>query len=289
MRTLERRPVFYVYEHWRPDTDMPFYVGKGYKNRAQEFRKGRNSHHRAVVAELSAVGMCVEVRMVASGLKETEAFAIERSRIEFWRASHVDLVNITDGGHGTAGLRHTDETKKKIRDRRTLQQINHSAETRRKIGEANSVALKGKKNPEHSARMRGRKHSDEHKAAISEGLKGRQVSDETRQKIRIANTGKKSSDETKRRLSLSHKGKSASIETKIKMTLVHISRWAAAPQLKESVSVKMTAWWSDPDNRAKMIKSRKETAANPEYRATLSEAAKAAWARRKEKASAPNS
>lgn len=25
---------FYVYEHWRPDTDMPFYVGKGTGGRA---------------------------------------------------------------------------------------------------------------------------------------------------------------------------------------------------------------------------------------------------------------
>jgi hypothetical protein len=28
--------AFYVYEHWRPDVDLPFYVGKGKGGRAWE-------------------------------------------------------------------------------------------------------------------------------------------------------------------------------------------------------------------------------------------------------------
>ena len=28
MKTIQTGPVFYVYEHWRPDLDVCFYVGK---------------------------------------------------------------------------------------------------------------------------------------------------------------------------------------------------------------------------------------------------------------------
>lgn len=43
-----------------------------------------------------------------------------------------------------------------------------------------SAAKKGKKNPEHSLRLKGKKHSAEHKLAISESLKGRKYSIEHR-------------------------------------------------------------------------------------------------------------
>lgn len=32
--------IFYVYEHWRPDKDVCFYVGKGSKGRARTFIGG---------------------------------------------------------------------------------------------------------------------------------------------------------------------------------------------------------------------------------------------------------
>ena len=38
---------FYVYEHWRPDRDECFYVGKGKGGRANVMY-GRNRHHEAV-------------------------------------------------------------------------------------------------------------------------------------------------------------------------------------------------------------------------------------------------
>jgi len=94
---------FYVYEHWRPDTDVCFYVGKGARGRARRM-KDRNPHHQAVVKKLSKLGMCVEIRMVHSGLTEDEAFAKEVERIAFWRGLGVSLVNRTNGGEGPSGL-----------------------------------------------------------------------------------------------------------------------------------------------------------------------------------------
>lgn len=95
--------IFYVYEHWRPDLDLCFYVGKGQRNRARTF-KYRNQIYSAVAAELSRQGMCIEVRMVASALIEAEAFNIEMDRIAFWRAAGVALANRTDGGEGFSGF-----------------------------------------------------------------------------------------------------------------------------------------------------------------------------------------
>lgn len=95
---------FYVYEHWRPDVDVCFYVGKGCGKRARRFKRG--PHYNRIVKKLAALGMCVEVRMVASGLNESTAFAIEMDRISFWRAAGVKLANRTDGGEGVRGAMH---------------------------------------------------------------------------------------------------------------------------------------------------------------------------------------
>lgn len=93
---------FYVYEHWRLDRDECFYVGKGIKNRAYKMRD-RNAHHRAIMAKLSREGSGMEVRMVATGLTEEEAFSLEVERIAFWRETGADLANRTNGGEGTSG------------------------------------------------------------------------------------------------------------------------------------------------------------------------------------------
>jgi hypothetical protein len=34
--------TFYVYEHWRSDTNLPFYVGKGKGSRATDMANGSN-------------------------------------------------------------------------------------------------------------------------------------------------------------------------------------------------------------------------------------------------------
>jgi hypothetical protein len=102
---------FYVYEHWRLDRDECFYVGKGKGGRAYSM-KNRNRHHQAIVAKLGRIGSAFEVKIVASGLLEETAFMLERERIAFWRASGVDLTNMTNGGDGVRGL--SQEVKDKI-------------------------------------------------------------------------------------------------------------------------------------------------------------------------------
>lgn len=221
--------IFYVYEHWRPDKDVCFWVGKGNGDRAYRFR--RNRHYNNVVAKLAALGMCVEVRLVCSAMIESEAFALERQRIAFWRSIGIELANYTDGGDGVSGYRHSEDARKKIREKRRSQKIVMTADRIEKIKVAQVGRTKGP-NPEHSLRMTGRKHSPEHRAKISAGLKGRPVSEDTRAKLRSSNIGQIRSDSTKERLRVSHLGNRHSQQTRFKMSESQYRRWTKA---KESV------------------------------------------------------
>lgn len=105
--------IFYVYEHWRPDRQECFYVGKGKGGRANELRHNRNRFHKFIQAKLSRLGTAVEVRIVFNGLSESEAFTLERERIAFWRADGADLANWTDGGEGPSGYKQSPEHRRK--------------------------------------------------------------------------------------------------------------------------------------------------------------------------------
>jgi hypothetical protein len=149
---------FYVYEHWRPDTDLCFYVGKGQGRRAYKFR--RNEHYDRVIDKLASLGMCAEIRLVANGLSEDHAFRIEKDRIAFWRSVGVILTNMTDGGEGLSGFV-------------------------RPLGIPLSVEARAKL----STARKGIKFSDEHRAKLTArkiGVPRKPFTEETIKKMRVA-------------------------------------------------------------------------------------------------------
>ena len=186
---IQMQNNFYVYEHWRPDRDECFYVGKGRGKRANAMYK-RNKHHQAIQEKLARLGMCVEVRIVASGLTEEEAFALEQERINFWRSENIDLANMTNGGEGTSGYKPniTPEWRKKLSDA--------------KKGKAPLKAIEVS-----AALKRGKTHSPEHSRKISEAQKIRFKDPEVREKFRLASVGRVISDETRLKMSLSAKNR----------------------------------------------------------------------------------
>lgn len=208
--------MFYIYEHWRPDRDEPFYVGKGKGGRANLMSR-RNRHHKAIQLKLHRLGMAVEVRIVFTSLAEEEAFILERDRIKMWAVRGIDLANMTIGGEGPAGRRLTDDHKRKISETsKGRKNPPISEETRRKMSEAK----KGKK-----LRL-GAKLSDETKKKISLSNmgkskgKGRVKSEEHRRKISISVSksqlgvnnhfyGRKHTDETKAKISATKRLKNA--------------------------------------------------------------------------------
>jgi hypothetical protein len=187
---------FYVYEHWRPDTDQCFYVGKGHGQRAYCLKRKHNIHHSNIVKMLSKLGMHVEIRLVAIGLMEEEAFKTECEKILFWRSVGVPLVNKTDGGEGTAGYKHTEDFKEKARV--WLKKANEkrpiSEKTREKMRTSHT----------------GKKHTEEEKIKIGNSSRGRVLgpcSPEKRAKISLSKMGSKASLETRMKMSKARLGK----------------------------------------------------------------------------------
>lgn len=200
--------VFYVYEHWRPDKDVCFYVGKGLGRRAHVMY-GRNRYHNRIQDKLARLGMCVEVRLVAEGLTEIDAHATEIARIAFWRSNGTKLANLTDGGEGGSnpsnetralmraakfGGKLTDEHKRKIA-KKTKEALNQP-EMKAKLSVAIKAALaKPEAKANRSAAMKARILTPEHKAKIAAGHLGKKLSPEHAEKSRKASLGRKHSPE----------------------------------------------------------------------------------------------
>lgn len=104
------------------------------------------------------------------------------------------------------GTRFTEEMKAKLKGRTPWNKglkncrpnYKHSEETKKKIGLANSIVLKGKR-PAHL-------HSKEVRIKISKALMGKKLSPERIEKMRLVNKGKKLSPETRVKLSMALRG-----------------------------------------------------------------------------------
>ena len=188
--------TYYVYEHWRLDRDECFYVGKGKGYRAYS-RCNRNKFHKAICEKLKNIGSAFEVRMVATGLTEEEAFNLEIERIQFWREAGADLANATTGGEGVSGLKMSEAAREKMR----LKKLGRK-QTPEQI-EKRIAPLRGRKqNPEAIARSaawrRGKKLTEGHRQKLSKAHKGKVTSEAARLALSLANGGKPWSE--KRRL-----------------------------------------------------------------------------------------
>jgi hypothetical protein len=157
---------FYVYEHWRPDKDICFYVGKGKNKRAWDMKNMRNPYFKSVVSKLLSLGLFVDVRIISKELTHEEAITLEMERIAYYGIEN--LTNMTKGGDGMA---------------------NPTEKTRQKM----------------SASQKTRFENPEERKKIAERNKNRKVSEETRKKLSIVSKGKKLTDEHKNKLSISAK------------------------------------------------------------------------------------
>lgn len=146
--------TFYVYQYKDPATLIPFYVGKGCRNRADRHlyyvKKGthQNRYFANVVKQIWARGEAPILEIVSDGLEEKEAYDLEHEMIKsLGRKLYEEggvLTNITLGGAGPIGIHQTPEANKQ-----------------------RSEKLKGRaKSVEARANMRKRK-TEEHRSAIS--------------------------------------------------------------------------------------------------------------------------
>jgi hypothetical protein len=191
--------VFYVYEHWRPDTGVCFYVGKGKDKRAWDMKSMRNRHHMAITSKLISLGMCVDVRIVMDKLSEETAFNLEIDRIALYGIEN--LANMTHGGDGLKNpSKETREKISKSQKARFAREGEFEKLSAQRKGRITSEETKKKI----AIKSKGRKHSPETIEKMKKYAKLRGISDVTRAAQKAAVTGKKRapfSDETRRKMS----------------------------------------------------------------------------------------
>jgi hypothetical protein len=221
-------PVFYVYEHWRSDKDQPFYVGKGFKKRAYQMTM-RNRRHVIVQNYLDRIGASIEVKIVATSLTERQAFDMEVDLIAVWTDKGCELVNVTKGGDGPTGRKHTEEWKRAMSVKMTGRKM--SPESRAKM----SAAMMGNKNgvgqirtPEQIRKFveRCSKKTPEQIKKMAAAKKGKPTpwlfTPEARAKSGAAQRGRPKSNETRRRMSMHRKSDSH----KQKLREISLAWWA---------------------------------------------------------------
>lgn len=179
----------YVYRHIRLDKNEPFYIGIGKTEKRAYEKIKRNRFWHNIVAKTD-----YEIEILFDNLSWEEAGEKEKEFIKLYgkRDNNTGtLVNITDGGGGILGVRHTEESKRKIAEEsKNRIRKPRTEETKLKLKLANL----GKVGPN-----KGKSPSQETKDKIANTLRGRVG----------CNKGMKHSEETKLKISLAKKGKSS--------------------------------------------------------------------------------
>ncbi len=185
-----------VYEHWRTDTNAPFYVGKSNARKRRPTNMSmRNEHHKRVVAKVRRDGFDVVVKIVYENLPEESAFALEKMRIAYWRSCGVELTNATDGGDGMSGYVFTDEQRARCSEAQKISLARPEVKAKR------SAAFKGRPKPQ-SVRDKVKQFARVYAPIQSELRKGagnpffgRKHTEETKDKIRASQARRRAEKE----------------------------------------------------------------------------------------------
>lgn len=99
--------MFLTYAHFKPKGTL-FYIGKGSKKRAYA-KDNRNQYWKNIVNKHG-----FEVKTFAEWSNESDALLHEQFLIACFKDLGYKLANITDGGEGVSGHKHSDEAKTKM-------------------------------------------------------------------------------------------------------------------------------------------------------------------------------
>lgn len=187
--------MFYTYIHKKLDTGEVFYVGKGHGARHV------SSHNRNRYWNNTVNKHGFEAVIVERYDSERDALDAEIQLIAKMRSEGVKLVNITDGGEGVSGLKHTEESRALMSEK--LRGREFTEEHKAKIGVASTGRPKSIEEIESSRINRiGAKRTEEQRRRISDGIGdsrkgekhpmfGRKHSEASKAKMRAARLGKK--------------------------------------------------------------------------------------------------
>lgn len=252
-RRIERMlKCFYVYVIFRPWDGSPCYVGKGKGDRWRQFGARSNRHLLRIIAKAQRLGLDLPIIKVRENLTEAEAFQTERAFIAaIGRGKRGPLVNLTDGGEGVSGLKHSEKTKQKSREEK-LEYFSNPA-----MCEKTSAATKAamaradvKENTSKAQKLRFQNPNELAKA--SQRRKGSKQSPETCAKIGASHAGQKRSAEQCANMTLAQlRRPPPTPETIAKMRASANARWANQAE-RDRVSAWMKGHLSDPAIRERM-------------------------------------
>lgn len=189
----------YTYMLVDPRNNAPFYVGKGQGRRCDfhvdeaKYYTKRKSLKLNKIRKLLSLGLQPIVVKVEEGVPDEQAIDLECLLIAEIRDLGIPLTNMTDGGDGAKGYRHTEEHKRRMSERQTGRVI--SDEHRQKMRKPKSP--EGRANIAKARLTTAYRPSEETKRKTSNTLLGRPSpmmgcthTDESRAKMSVAGKGR---------------------------------------------------------------------------------------------------
>jgi hypothetical protein len=182
----------YVYTLMDPRNNLPFYVGKGSGERCNahvveaKYYVKRKSPKLNKIRKLMRLGMEPIVIKLEENVSDKQALDLECLLIAEMRDLGFALTNMTDGGDGAQGYKHTEEHKQRMSE---LQKGRVFTEEHRQAM-CKPKSEQGRKNIAEARLTTDYRPSEETKRKTSEALKGRSFTDEHRAKIKAGLTGK---------------------------------------------------------------------------------------------------
>ena len=214
--------MHYTYLHLTKDTNKIFYIGKGSGNRAFSENR-RNKYWKNIVAKH---GFTSEI--LANWNTEKEALNHEKVLIACFKDMGYQLANLTDGGEGISGFKHSERTKKIVSQTHSGKKI--SSDHIEKI----KISSTGRKHTKETKEYLKKINTGENNPMYGIGcMKGKKHTEETKRKLSEKKMGWKMSDEHKKIISFTHKGKKQSSEQIKKRILARLATLEARKNLKE--------------------------------------------------------
>jgi len=182
---------FYLYRHIRNDLNVPFYIGIGTKQKS--FAQPKTEYRRAFTTTFKRSDIWEKTfnktnqDITIEVLYESDSFdEIKNKEKEFIslygrkNISNGPLVNLTDGGDGSFGFKHTEETLIKLRDNpERIENLKRMQASKKGIPRPESV-----------------------RKTISEKLKGVPMSEERKRNMTLGRLGMKQTEIHNRNISL---------------------------------------------------------------------------------------
>lgn len=257
---------FIIYGLADPRTGEIRYVGKSTsglrcpRDHRQPSSLKKHNYKSRWILGLHAAGLDYEVSVLEECAAAKELEAAEQRWIAYGRVFGWPLTNLTDGGDGAVGCKHTAESVERGIVKRRGRHI--SAETRAKM----SAAKKGKTlSPEHRQKIAdsniGKKMSAQTMAKRLATRFGKPMSEAGRAAVKAA----RNQPSTIEKVRLANIGRVFSETTRAKMRAAHLGK-PLSLQHRASIGKSLTGRVVSPETREKLTAANRRRALNVERR-----------------------